>query len=126
MLSGLGYLPGEVIPGISSVQLGAARLHIPLTRLLILSAHGRNHEETISTTVDEVNRGRSICLITDPGFHINTLAEHLQLNPDIAIIACQDIGYPFEEIIRGTARTPPKPISGMYILFIFSLEQSSE
>ena len=32
MISGLGYLPGTVIPGISSVQLGAARLHIPLTK----------------------------------------------------------------------------------------------
>ncbi|MFH0966648.1 MAG: cobalt-precorrin-7 (C(5))-methyltransferase [Methanobacteriota archaeon] len=120
MLSGLGYLPGDVIPGISSVQLGAARLHIPLTGLLILSAHGRDHEEAISMTVEEVSRGRKICLITDPGFQIDTLAKQLLQNPDISIIACQDIGYDYEDIIRGTPANPPKPTSGMYILFIFS------
>lgn len=122
MLSGLGYLPGEVIPGISSVQLGASRLQIPLTSLLILSAHGRNHEEAISITVEDVNRGRNICLITDPGFCIDTLAERLITHSGISIIACQEIGYPSEEIIRGTAIDPPKPTSGMYILFILPSE----
>ena len=118
MLSGLGYLPGEVIPGISSVQLGAARLHIPLTGLLILSAHGRNHTDAIAMTVEEVSRGHNLCLITDPGFQIEILAEHLRNYPDLALIVCQEVGYPSEEIIRGTAKTPPKPTSGMYILFL--------
>ncbi|MDD1724464.1 MAG: SAM-dependent methyltransferase, partial [Methanospirillum sp.] len=41
MLSGLGYLGGDVIPGISSVQYGAAKTGVSLTGLVIISAHGR-------------------------------------------------------------------------------------
>ena len=120
MLSGLGYLPGEIIPGISSVQLGAARLHIPLTRLLVLTAHGRGHEETISIACDEVERGRTICLITDPSFSTDTLAAKLKHHPESRMIICQDVGYPEEQIIEGTVKNPPHPTSGMYILFLLS------
>ena len=41
MLAGLGYIRGEVIPGISSLQVAAARLHIPLSRIAVVVAHGR-------------------------------------------------------------------------------------
>ena len=122
MISGLGYLPGEVIPGISSVQLGAARLHIPLTRLLVLSAHGRGHAMAIETAGEEIEKGRSVCLITDPGFDISRITERLALHPDVRIIICQDIGYQDEKIITGTIRTPPEPTSGMYILFLLPEE----
>lgn len=118
MLSGLGYLPGEVIPGISSVQLGAARLNIPLTRLLILTAHGRGHDEEIGTAVREVELGRAVCLITDPSFDISAITGRLEPFPGIRMIICQDIGYPQEQIIRGTVMDPPEPTSGMYILFL--------
>jgi cobalt-precorrin-7 (C5)-methyltransferase len=118
MLSGLGYLPGEVIPGISSVQLGAARLHIPLTNLLVLTAHGRGHSETMHTVCDEVKRNRSLCLITDPEFKIRNLVDMLSLNPDYRLVICQDIGYPEEKIIEGTVDNPPHATSGMYVLFL--------
>lgn len=118
MISGLGYLPGEVIPGISSVQLGAARLHVPLTRLLVLTAHGRGHSEAIATTLEEVGKGRSICLITDPGFDIRHTAQYLKNYPDYRMIICQDIGYINEKIVEGTIGNPPTPTSGLYILFL--------
>jgi cobalt-precorrin-7 (C5)-methyltransferase len=118
MLSGLGYLPGEVIPGISSVQLGAARLHIPLINLLVLTAHGRGHDETMQAVCDEVKRNRTLCLITDPVFNIENLATMLSLYPDYRLVICQDIGYPGEKIIKGTVGTPPHVTSGMYILFL--------
>lgn len=118
MLSGLGYLPGEVIPGISSVQLGAARLHIPLTNLLVLTAHGRGHADAIDTAVQEIERGKKVCLITDPSFEISEITTKLATDPTTRIILCQDIGYPNEQIIRGTIRNPPLPTSGMYILFL--------
>jgi len=118
MLSGLGYLPGEVIPGISSVQLGAARLHIPLTNLLILTAHGRGHDEAMRIACDEVQRGRSLCLITDPSFEIESFAAKLNCYPDFRMVVCQDIGYSEEKIIEGTVDAPPRNTSGMYILFL--------
>lgn len=118
MLSGLGYLQGEVIPGISSVQLGAARLHIPLTRLLILTAHGRGHAEAIRVALEEVRHGRSLCLITDPYFSIQETAKSLKEFPEYRLVICQDIGYPSEQIIEGTVNNPPRATSGMYILFL--------
>jgi cobalt-precorrin-7 (C5)-methyltransferase len=118
MLSGLGYLPGEIIPGISSVQLGAARVHIPLTRLLVLTAHGRGQNEVIETTGKEVEEGRPVCLITDPSFEISGVTGRLAGSPSVRIIICQDIGYPEEKILRGTVSHPPQPTSGMYILFL--------
>lgn len=123
MLSGLGYLPGEVIPGISSVQLAAARLHISLTGLLVLTAHGRGHTDTIGTAVEEIARKRTICLITDPAFDISAVVTRLSSVPTTRMIICQDIGYPEEKIITGTVTDPPSPTSGMYILFLLPAEE---
>lgn len=122
MLSGLGYLPGEVIPGISSVQLGAARLHISLTRLLVLTAHGRGHHEAMQTAAEEMGKSRAICLITDPGFSIPHTVAYLKEYPTYRVIICQDIGYPEEEIKVGTVLNPPEPSSGLYILFFIPPE----
>jgi cobalt-precorrin-7 (C5)-methyltransferase len=124
MMSGLGYLPGTVIPGISSVQLGAARLHIPLTRLMVLTAHGRNHKAIMEQTRSEIGHGKNVCLITDPGFDIKDLAAHLSDTPDTGLVICQDLGYPAEQILRGSVRIPPIPATGLYILFVISSEKN--
>ncbi|MEI8330834.1 MAG: SAM-dependent methyltransferase [Methanomicrobiales archaeon] len=39
MLAGLGYLAGTVIPGIASLKVAAARLHISLARTSVVVAH---------------------------------------------------------------------------------------
>ena len=118
LVSGLGYLPGEIIPGISSVQSGAARLHIPLTKLVTLTAHGRGDQEAVEMAGDLVEDGFSVCLITDPAFRITSLTRRLAAFPAIRLAVCQDIGYPEEKILTGTVSNPPEPTSGMYILFI--------
>src|SRR5512137_1198705 len=41
MLSGLGYLKGEVIPGISSLQVACARLKISELFVVPITVHGR-------------------------------------------------------------------------------------
>ena len=41
MLSGLGYLEGQVIPGISSMQVACARLKISQLRMVPVTLHGR-------------------------------------------------------------------------------------
>ena len=47
MLSGLGYLPGRVIPGISSLQVACARLKISELNVVPITVHGRR---TVSYT----------------------------------------------------------------------------
>jgi cobalt-precorrin-7 (C5)-methyltransferase len=127
MLSGLGYLPGEVIPGISSVQYAAAQLHIPLTETVIITAHGRDTEPAISEVVAVLTLGWTACVIADPDFSIETLALSLQDLPFTnRIILCEDLGYPTEQIRHGTPANPPQSDSGMYILFIRAGEKTEQ
>ena len=77
MLAGLGYLKGEVIPGISSLQIAVARLHIPLSRVAVVVAHGRGHEQGMQDTVDEVKRGKIVFLLADPKFNVSDLYSRL-------------------------------------------------
>lgn len=109
MLAGLGYLEGEVIPGISSLQIAAARLHLPLTRVAVVTAHGTDHGNAIREAVDEMGRGRVAFILADPDFSLPDLARVAQvagLDPDIAV--CEDLGYPSERIAAGNLRELPE------------------
>jgi cobalt-precorrin-7 (C5)-methyltransferase len=117
MLSGLGYLPGEVEPGISSLQLALARLRIPWTRVAVLTGHGRNHDEAVAAAAVEVGRGRVVFLIADPAFPVSALAEALaDLDGEIRIAVCEDLGYPDERIAFGTVAAPPEPSSPLFVV----------
>lgn len=117
MLSGLGYLPGEVEPGISSLQVALARLRIPWTRVAVLTTHGRDHDEALAVAVDEVGRGRVAFLITDPAFPVGLLAAALApLGDGIRIALCERLGYPDERIAVGTPGAPPEPRSPLFVV----------
>lgn len=119
MISGLGYLGGEIIPGISSVQLGAAKTKITLTNLFLITAHGRNHEQAVHECCEMIRARRKVCIIADPAFPIHSLGHALSdIHPDIQIFICENLGYPDERIARGTAQEPPKVVGTMFILFI--------
>ncbi len=54
--------PGEVVPGISSLQVAAARLHIPLSQIAVIVAHGHGHEKAMQETVEEIRREKIVFL----------------------------------------------------------------
>ena len=119
MLAGLGYLPGEVICGISSLQLATARLHVPLARVAIVVAHGTGHEMAIKETCEEIGRKKIVFLLTDPKFDVATLYSRLaNAEGPVRIAVCEDLGYPDERISTGTLECPPVPRSGMYSMLI--------
>ncbi len=119
MLAGLGYLSGEVIPGISSLQVASARLHIPLSRVSVVVAHGRGHEKGMAETVDEVKRGKIVFLLADPKFNVRELYSRLAaLSPPIQVALCENLGYPEEKILVKTIESPPEPSAALYSLFI--------
>lgn len=119
MLAGLGYLQGEVIPGVSSLQVAAARLHIPLSRIAVVVAHGRGHEKGMNDTVEEVRRGKIVFLLADPKFDTGELYDRLRrLAPPIQIAVCENLGYPDEQIEVGPADNPPAASAGLYSLMI--------
>ena len=119
MLAGLGYLKGEVIPGISSLQVAAARLHIPLARIVPVVAHGTGHEQGMNDTVDEVRRRKIVFLLTDPKFNTVELFKNLlALGIPLKVAVCENLGYPAERIEVGAVESPPQVTSGMYSLVI--------
>jgi cobalt-precorrin-7 (C5)-methyltransferase len=119
MLAGLGNLAGDVVPGISSLQVAAARLHVPLARVSVVLAHGRNHETACAETAGELLRGKIVFLVADPGFDVPGLAELLvRSNRDTKIAICEDLGYPGEQIRVGSCGEPPQPGSTLFALLI--------
>ncbi len=119
MLAGLGYLKGEVVPGISSLQIAAARLHIPLARIVPVVAHGTGHNKGMNDTVDEVRRRKIVFLLTDPKFNTGELFKKLlALEIPLKVAVCENLGYPAERIEVGAVESPPQVTSGMYSLII--------
>ena len=128
MLAGLGYLKGEVIPGISSLQLAAARLHIPLSRVAVIVAHGRGHEKAMHDTVEELRRDRIVFLIADPKFDVLELYRRLMatgLSSPVSVAVCENLGYPDEKITTDDLAVPPLPESDLYSLVIGTFEAPS-
>jgi cobalt-precorrin-7 (C5)-methyltransferase len=119
MLAGLGYLKGEVIPGISSLQVACARLHLPLSRVSVVVAHGRGPENGMKDTVDEVQRQKIVFLLADPKFDVHELYARLAgLHEPLQVALCEDLAYPEERIVVSGIESPPEPGSGLYSLVI--------
>jgi len=119
MLAGLGDHGGEVIPGISSLQLAFARLRLPLARVAVVDGHGRDAGQAIAETLEELRRGKIVFLLPDPLFPVEILAGALR-DAGIActIALCEDLGYPAERITRGTPDAPPAVRSRLFSLVI--------
>lgn len=119
MLAGLGGYGSMVVPGISSMQVAFARLRLPLSDAVVVTAHGRDHEKAVKLTAEEVARGRAVFLIADPGFDVKALARHLtDYSLSCDIVLCEELGYPDERIERGTVALPPEAESDMFSLVI--------
>jgi len=107
MLSGLGYLDGEVVPGISSMQVACARLKISQLKVVPITVHGRRMDP--EPILEEVGRGRCVFLLVDDSTDLLGLCRLLEergLSRDVAVLT--DLGYPDEEIRKGTTARPPR------------------
>jgi cobalt-precorrin-7 (C5)-methyltransferase len=119
MLAGLGYLKGDVVPGVSSLQVAAARLRIPLARVVPVVAHGTGHEQGMNDTLDEVLCKKIVFLLADPKFDTRELYTRLKaLSLPIRVAVCENLGYPDERITTGTVDSPPEISSDLYSLVI--------
>lgn len=119
MLAGLGHLGSEVVPGISSMQLAFSRLRLPMTRGVVVDAHGREHAEAISEAMEDLDRGKVPFLLTDPSFDIEDMARMmLERNSDVTIALCERLGYPDETITFGRASCPPKGSSELMVIVL--------
>jgi len=117
MLAGLGYLGGEVIPGISSMQVAFAHLGISLTRGVVVNAHAREHLLAGKQVVDEVQRGHVAFVIADPELEVAWMASLLRdSGVECRIALCEKLGYPDERLALGTAVSPPEVEYSLLVL----------
>ncbi|HMK53470.1 MAG TPA: cobalt-precorrin-7 (C(5))-methyltransferase [Methanobacteriaceae archaeon] len=90
----------EVVPGISSLQLCAARLQIPWDEANILTLHGKGNSKPI---LDLIDNGKPTIVL--PDFRVHELAQFLVDNgvdPDREAAVCEKLSYPDERIFKGS------------------------
>jgi len=116
LCAGLGFLPGRIIPGISSLQLAAARLRIPWTHLRAVSAHGGGRARAIEEAAAVCRDGRVAGILADPAFSIPDLAGALAGIGGCRVVVCERLGYDDERIARGTPEDPPVPEGDLYVV----------
>lgn len=125
MLSGLGKYAmkeDEIIPGISSLQLACARLHIDVERLSVITAHSRNIGSIKNRLVTELRNGKNVFLLPDPSFGIDEIVDILKsMDLSMQISVCERLGYPDERVTTGTTENPPHAESDMYCVVIRNL-----
>jgi len=126
MLSGLGkYAKPEdkIIPGISSLQLACARLHLDIEDISVITAHSRDIEVVKKRLLSELDHGKNVFLLPDSSFGAPEVAEFLKNHGLFReIVVCQELGYPDEKIVIGTSEEPLSVETDMYCIVITSNE----
>jgi cobalt-precorrin-7 (C5)-methyltransferase len=92
----------EVVPGISSLQLAAARLQIPWDEAKLLTLHGKGNSDVILDFLDNKNP-----VIVLPDFRVEKLALFLLENgidPKRKVAVCERLSYPDERVFKGNLR----------------------
>jgi cobalt-precorrin-7 (C5)-methyltransferase len=119
MLSGLGYLQGEVIPGISSLQVACARFHLSWLKVVPITAHGRRIVPEVIAS--EIRLGKAVFLLTDESTDLEGICRYLEeQGMRKEVVALKDLGYPEEKISRGSTSKPPE-VPGLSCVLIGDL-----
>lgn len=90
----------EVVPGISSLQLAAAKCHIQWDNANVMTFHGR---ENIEDILPVINNGK--VTIALPSRKVKDMAQFLLDNgvePDRKVVVCERLSYPDEKIVEAT------------------------
>ena len=91
----------NVIPGISSVQLAAAKVQIPWDTANLLTIHGG--KAPTDDLLERLDNTRPNIVL--PNWHISELAEYLiehGYSPEHEITICEKLSYPDEQIVQVT------------------------
>ncbi len=91
----------NVIPGISSVQLAAAKVQIPWDTANLLTIHGG--KAPTDDLLEKLDNTRPNIVL--PNRHISELAEYLiehGYSPEHEITICEKLSYPDEQVVQVT------------------------
>lgn len=92
----------EVIPGISSLQLAAARNHIQWDNANVMTFHGR---ENIEDILPVINNGKTTIAL--PSRKVKDMAQFLLDNgvdKNREVVVCERLSYPDEKIVASTLK----------------------
>lgn len=92
----------EVIPGISSLQLAAARNHIQWDNANVMTFHGR---ENIEDILKVINNGKTTIAL--PSKKVRDMAQFLLDNgvdEHRELVVCERLSYDDEKIVRSTLK----------------------
>lgn len=92
----------EVIPGISSLQLAAARDHIQWDNANVMTFHGR---ENIEDILKVINNGKTTIAL--PSKKVRDMAQFLLDNgvdEHREVVVCERLSYDDEKIVRSTLK----------------------
>ena len=92
----------EVIPGISSLQLAAARCHIQWDNANVMTFHGR---ENIEDILPVINNGKTTIAL--PSRKVKDMAQFLLDNgvdEDRKVVVCERLSYPDEKVVESTLK----------------------
>ena len=91
----------EVIPGISSLQLAAARNHIQWDNANVMTFHGR---ENIEDILKVINNGKTTIAL--PSKKVRDMAQFLLdngVNENRQVVVCERLSYDDEKIVKDIA-----------------------
>ena len=92
----------EVIPGISSLQLAAAKCHIQWDNANVMTFHGR---ENIEDILPVINNGKTTIAL--PSRKVKDMAQFLIDNgveEDRKVVVCERLSYPDERIVESNLK----------------------
>ncbi|WP_400253676.1 cobalt-precorrin-7 (C(5))-methyltransferase [Methanobrevibacter smithii] len=92
----------EVIPGISSLQLAAARNHIQWDNANVMTFHGR---ENIEDILKVINNGKTTIAL--PSKKVRDMAQFLLdngENENRQVVVCERLSYDDEKIVQSTLK----------------------
>ena len=92
----------EVIPGISSLQLAAAKNHIQWDNANVMTFHGR---ENIEDILPVINNGKTTIAL--PSRKVKNMAQFLLDNgveENRKVVVCERLSYPDERIVESTLK----------------------
>jgi cobalt-precorrin-7 (C5)-methyltransferase len=93
-----GNLDLEVVPGISSIQLCAAKLQIPWDEANIITMHGKGFS---SRLLPLLSNGRPTIIL--PNNTINETVNYLmekEIDPNRAAAVCENLSYENEKVVK--------------------------
>jgi cobalt-precorrin-7 (C5)-methyltransferase len=88
----------EIIPGISSIQLCAAKLGISWDETNLITLHGKGKSNDL---LNALENGKTTILL--PEFNVKETAGYLLkqgVNPDREVAVCERLSYPDERVVK--------------------------